>query len=298
MYRANTYSVVARDAETGDLGVAVQSHWFNVGRIVPWAQAGVGAVATQSLVDVSYGPKGLQSMMDGRSAPETLASLLADDPQRAVRQVAMIDSTGRASVHTGENCVAVASHALGEGWAVQANIMRTADVVPAMADAMNATDGSLEDRMLAALTAAEASGGDLRGSQSAALIVVQDGLNEPRTDLRVEDHRDPIRELTRLVDVATAYRHMNEGDDALAAGDAIAAQQEYAAAASHSTNPEILFWRGLGLAQCGDRAGSLISLRAAIEASPDLAELLRRLPPAGLAEPALVQDLSFSLGID
>ena len=291
MERTHTYSVVARDPATGDFGVAVQSHWFNVGRIVPWLKAGVGAVATQSLVEVSYGPRGLTLMEEGVPAPDALARLLADDQERAVRQVAMIDASGRVGVHTGNRCIAVASHLSGEGWSVQANIMRSADVVPAMAETFVSTPGTLPDRLLATLTAAESTGGDLRGSQSVAMIVVGEVAEEPIIDLRVEDHPDPIGELTRLVAVANAYSFMNQGDDALGAGDLEAARRSYSAAAERSDNPEILFWQGLGLAQSDDWAGGLHSLRSALTRNPDLSELLRRLPASGLVEAELASRL-------
>ena len=297
MLRAHTYSVVARDPASGDFGVAVQSHWFNVGRIVPWARAGIGAVATQSMVEVSYGPKGLALMEAGSSASHALSTLLAADEGRALRQVAMVDATGEVAVHTGESCIAEAGHLSGDGWSVQANIMRSDVVIPAMADAMGASTGDFADRLLAALVAAEATGGDLRGSQSASLLVVAEGTDEPRLDLRVDDHPDPVAELSRLLHVARAYDLMNEGDEALAAGDLAGAGRAYSAAARSSKNPEILFWQGLGLVESGESAAGMRSLRSAVEGNPDLGELLRRLPAAGLIDPTTAAELQAALGL-
>ncbi len=297
MQKAHTYSIVARDPSTGDFGVAVQSHWFNVGRIVPWARAGVGAVATQSMVEVSYGPRGLALMAEGRSAPEALSALLEADEQQALRQVAMVDAAGVVAVHTGESCIAEAGHRWGPGWSVQANIMRSDTVIPAMAGAFEASQGALADRLMAGLVAAESSGGDLRGSQSAALLVVGEDAVEPKVDLRVEDHPDPIGELTRLLEVARAYDFMNEGDAALGEGDLSAARRAYSAAAQHSDNPEVLFWQGLGLVESGGGAEGMRSLRSAVEGNPDLGELLRRLPAAGLIDPARAAELLAALGL-
>ncbi len=183
------------------------------------------------MVEVSYGPKGLALMEAGRSASHALATLLAADEGRSLRQVAMVDATGEVAVHTGESCIAEAGHLSGDGWSVQANIMRSDVVIPAMADALGASTGDFADRLLAALVAAEATGGDLRGSQSASLLVVAEGTDEPRLDLRVDDHPDPVAELSRLLRVARAYDLMNEGDEALAAGDLAGASRAYSAAA-------------------------------------------------------------------
>src|ERR1044071_1764313 len=165
----HTFSIVARDPSTGELGVAVQSHWFSVGPIVPWAEAGVGAVATQSFVDPSYGKNGLELMRAGKSAPDTLKELLAKDEGREVRQVAMIDAQGRVDAWTGKNYIQAAGHIVGKNFSVQANLMLNDKVWPAMARAFENTKGDLADRMLAALDAAQAAGGDIRGKQSAAI---------------------------------------------------------------------------------------------------------------------------------
>jgi uncharacterized Ntn-hydrolase superfamily protein len=217
-----TYSIVARDAETGELGGAVQTGTFGVGRNVPWAEAGVGAVATQSFTDASYGHFGLELMQAGRSPAEALAGLVASDPDESVRQVGMVDAQGRAAAHTGSSCIRECGHLVGDGYAVQANMMARDTVWPAMAAAYEQATGTLARRLLAALEAAEAEGGDFRGPQSAALLVVQ---AEPTgfwwkgrlSNLRVEDHADPVGELGRLLEMEEDYRfdradHLREHD--------------------------------------------------------------------------------------
>ena len=293
-----TYSVVMRHPETGALGVAGQSHWFNLGRVVPWARPGVGAVATQSLADPTYGPRALDLLATGSSPGEALHQLLDADPEREVRQVSVIDAAGEVAAHTGTGCIPHASHEVGPGWSVQANIMRTDAVVPAMALAAAEAQGPLEDRLLAVLGAAEAAGGDLRGSQSAALLVVAEGP-VPTVDLRVEDHPDPIRELTRLLRAHRVYEHMGAGDEALGGGDREQAARHYAAAAAEAEgNPEVLFWQALGLATMGQVAEAAAGLAAAAALNPDLLELLRRLPSAGLADEETVTDLIREIGAD
>src|SRR5687767_6362534 len=213
-----TYSIVARDSATGEIGVAVQSHWFSVGTLVPWAEAGVGAVATQSFVDPRYGPLGLELMRLGRSAPEALRALVSSDADSAVRQVAMIDAQGRVAAFTGTRAIRAAGQHTGRQYSVQANLMEKPSVWPAMARAFESARGDLAERLLAALEAAEREGGDIRGRQSAAIVVVS-GASSNRpwvdrlVDLRVEDHPQPIAELRRLVTLSRLYRRMNEGDE-------------------------------------------------------------------------------------
>ncbi len=163
--RHGTYSIVARDSETGELGVAVQSHWFSVGPLCAWARAGIGAVATQSVVEPAYGPDALDRLADGIPAPQALGELLAADSLAAVRQVAVIDRNGNVSTHTGADCIAHASHVSGEHHSCQANMMARDTVPPAMSAAFKPPTGLLQDRLLAALEAAEAEGGDIRGRQ-------------------------------------------------------------------------------------------------------------------------------------
>lgn len=211
-----TYSIVARDPETGELGIGVQTGTFGVGSGVPWAEAGVGAVATQSITDQSYGPFGLDLMKAGRSAEEALAGLVAADAKQQFRQVGMVDAEGRAAAHTGSSCIRDCGHLVGDGFAVQANMMASDSVWPAMASAYEAAEGTLAQRLLAALDAAEAEGGDFRGPQSAAILVVK---GEPTgfpwkgrlTDLRVDDHDDPLGELRRLLERQEDYR-FDRGD--------------------------------------------------------------------------------------
>ena len=209
-----TYSIVARDPTTGELGVAVQTRWPNVGETVPWAEPGVGAVATQSFSEKSYGPLGLERMRAGSSAPDALAALLADDQGRDVRQVGMVDSSGRAAAYTGARCVFAAGHITAANLSVQANMMERATVWPAMVEAYQTTAGPLADRMLAALRAAEAEGGDVRGRQSAALLVVPGSGPAWATtyDLRVEDDRAPLDELDRLLRLARAYEAFDRSE--------------------------------------------------------------------------------------
>ena len=295
----STYSIVARDPETGALGVAVQSHWFGVGSVVPWAEAGVGAVATQSFVEPAYGELGLAHMRAGRSAPEALKALVAGDPERAVRQVAMIDATGGVSAYTGRHCIDAAGHFVDEHgqFSVQANIMRDETVWPAMAEAYRTHDGDLADRLLAALDAAEAAGGDLRGRQSAALLIVTGEPTgqswEDRTfDIRVPDHPQPLTELRRLVTLRRAYIHMNAGDVAMEAGDFALARSEYAAAERYAPHiVEIPFWHAVTLAATGDVEASLPIFRRVFAAEPHWAELVPRLPQSMILpdEPELVE---------
>lgn len=253
----HTYSIVARDPATGDLGVAVQSHWFNVGAMVPWAEAGVGAVATQSFVDPSYGRLGLDLMRAGKSAPEALKALLAADPERETRQVAMVDAKGRIAVHTGGLCIAEAGSETGDGFSCQANMMGKPTVWPAMAKAYRETRGDLADRLLAALRAAEGEGGDFRGRQAAAILVVPARSAgrpwaERSFDLRVEDHPDPVVELARLAKLQRAYLLMNDGDGFAAQGKWKEAKDAYEAAAAMAPHiAELPFWKAVGLTMAG-----------------------------------------------
>jgi uncharacterized Ntn-hydrolase superfamily protein len=269
--------------------VAVQSHYFGVGPVVSWAGAGVGAVATQSLVEPAYGPRGLALMGEGKSAPAALDQLVSEDEGEAVRQVAMVDSGGRVAVHTGMRCIAHAGHAIGEQVSAQANMMERDTVPRAMIRAYSEARGEpLAERMLAALHAAEQEGGDIRGRQSAAMVVVAGRptgspvLDKP-IDLRVEDHRDPVGELQRLVGLNRAYARASAGDDAAGEGDMETALAEYEAA--HSSQPdniELAFWHGLALAGNGREEEAVRMLQPVFTANPGWAELLKRLPAAGL----------------
>lgn len=303
----STYSIVARDPRTGEMGVAVQSHWFGVGSVVPWAEAGVGAVATQSLVDPSYGPLGLQLMKAGRPAPDALRGLLEADQGREVRQVAMVDATGRVAAHTGAKCIDMAGQFVNEPgqFSVQANLMEKDTVWGAMAAAyQDAPAGAdLAERMLLALEAAEREGGDIRGKQSAALLIVGPTSTgkqwiDRKFDLRVEDHPTPLAELRRLVQVQRAYNHMNAGDLALEKGDMEAAMREHAAAERFAPQiVEIPFWHAVTLVNNGKLDEALPIFRSVFEREPKWAELVPRLVKAGLlrADDDAVQRIAFEV---
>lgn len=263
----HTYSIVARDVATGDMGVAVQSHWFSVGSLVTWGEAGVGVVATQSFVDPAYGPLGLELMRAGKSATEALRGLLAADDARAVRQVAMLDAAGDVAAHTGEDCIPGAGHIVGDQFSVQANLMLDDTIWPAMDEAFRAAKGDLAERMLVALEAAEAAGGDIRGKQSAAILIVRgESTGRPWADrvmeLRVEDHPEPLEELRRLIRIHRAYDHMNAGDLAIEHGDEDAALREYAAAgAMFPENLEMKYWHAVSLANLGRLDEAIVLFR-------------------------------------
>jgi uncharacterized Ntn-hydrolase superfamily protein len=280
--RHGTYSIVAIDPATGELGAAVQSHWFSVGSLCTWARPGVGAVATQSVVEPAFGPHALDRMQDGASAQEALAELIEADPLGAVRQLAVVGAEGGVAVHTGAQCIPCAGDATGAHWSCQANMM-AADTVPqAMSAAFEHAEGDLADRLLAALQAAEGAGGDVRGRQSAALVVVP-AVGEPwqtRVDLRVEDHRDPLTELARLLGLQRAYELAGRADELMAADDAVEAGALYRRAAELAPeSDELLFWAGLALAHSGDLEAGVDAVRRAIAVHAGWATLLERLSP-------------------
>jgi uncharacterized Ntn-hydrolase superfamily protein len=280
--RRGTYSIVARDSVTGQIGVAVQSHWFAVGTVVSWAEPGVGAVATQSIAERSYGPNALDLLRAGTDAQRALLGLTVADEGAEVRQVAIIDARGRAAVHTGSGCVPEAGHCLRSGFCCQANMMASATVPESMATAFGATRGTLAERLLAALDAAEADGGDVRGRQSAALLVVPPQGERWRRlfDLRVDDHPDPLAELRRLHGLQVAYDTSEQAEQLVAEGrhDEAAPLFERAAELAPD-NDELLFWAGLGAGQGGDLAVAVERVRAAAALNPRWLELLGRLPP-------------------
>ena len=252
--RTGTYSIVARDADTGALGVAVQSHWFSVGSVVSWGRAGVGTVATQSVAEPAYGPRLLDRLQKGEALDAALKALLAEDEAAHLRQVAAVDAAGAIAVHTGEGCIEYAGHAAGEGFSAQANMMASPEVWPAMAEAFSSSEGPLARRLLVALEAAERAGGDVRGRQSTALLVVPgEGEGWRReVELRVEDHPEPLDELGRLLDLHDAYALAADGD-------------------------ELLFWAGLSLAQGGEVEQGAAAVQRAIDAHQGWRELLLRL---------------------
>ncbi|MDQ1355411.1 MAG: hypothetical protein QG657_5721 [Acidobacteriota bacterium] len=279
-----TYSIVAYDKENGQIGVAVQSHWFSVGSSVTWAESGVGAVATQSFVEPSYGPLGLALMRSGKTAQQALAGLLTADPTPDVRQVAMVDIKGNVAAHTGKLCIDAAGNITGNGYSCQANMMEKNTVWKAMAHAYENTKGELVDRLLAALEAAEAEGGDIRGRQSAAILVVKATSSgapwkDRIYDLRIEDHPTPLVEMRRLVTAAKAYNHMNAGDGYLTDNNVKAALEEYTAAMNiYPGNPEMFFWPAVTMASTGKVEESLPLFKKVFQQDLRWAELLKRLP--------------------
>jgi uncharacterized Ntn-hydrolase superfamily protein len=275
-----TYSLVAFDAGTGECGVAVQSHWFSVGGLVTWGEPGVGVVATQANVEVSYGPRGLARMRAGASAPEALAELLVADPLAAVRQVAMVDARGGVGAHTGADCMSFAGQALGHHHSAQANLMASDRVWGAMSEAFRGSAGGLAGRLLDALDAGEAAGGDIRGRQSAAILVVP-ATGEPweRTvDLRVEDDPEPLVELRRLVGLNAAYAVAAEGDDLQGRGDHAAAAAKYIEAWELApAGEELGFWAALSLIEMGEEGRGLPLLRDTIARHAGWGQLLASL---------------------
>jgi uncharacterized Ntn-hydrolase superfamily protein len=284
----HTYSIVARDAQTGQLGVAVQSHWFSVGSVVSWAEPGIGAIATQSFVDPSYGPLGLALLRAGKSSGQALAGLLRADEHPDVRQVAVVDAAGEVAVHTGERAIVEACDRTGEGFSVQANLMLEATVCDAMFDAFATASGDLAERLLRSLEAAQSVGGDIRGKQSAALLVVSGDRTQPPwggriVDLRIEDHAEPLVELRRLLVLARAYNSMNEGDEHMTRGDVEAAVTAYGRAEELAPgNHEMIFWHAATLAGAGRVEEALPLFRQAYELWPQWRTLVPRLPAAGL----------------
>ena len=293
----HTYSIVAFDEETGELGVAVQSHWLSVGSLVPWAKAGVGAVATQSFVKVDYGPEGLNRMEHGLSAGEALTSLLAEDDGEAVRQVAMIDVKGSVAAHTGAKCIYAAGHKIGKNYSVQANLMEKETVWPSMANAFERSNGDLAEKMMAALEAAEAEGGDIRGKQSAAMLIVSGSptgipWKDVVMDIRVDDYAEPLKELKRLIRVHRAYQHANKGDHYLEMEEIEKALVEYEKASEfYPENPELPYWSAVTLASKGNLDQALPIFREVFQKEPRLRILTPRLVNSGLLpdDPALIE---------
>lgn len=286
---AHTFSIVARDAVTGEMAIGVQSHWFSVGTAVSWGEAGVGVVATQSFVNKSYGIKGLELMKSGKSATEALAELLAADEGREVRQVAMIDANGNVSAHTGKNCIDFAGHITGKNYSVQSNMMLTNKVCPAMVKAFEASEGKpLAERVLAALQAAQSAGGDIRGKQSAALLVVAGRSagkpwDERLIDLRVDDHTLPLIELERLLRLYRAYQHMDKGDLATEKNDMKGAMEEYGTAMKmFPRNLEMQYWTAITLANNKRVNEALNMLKKIYKQDRNWRELTKRLPKVNL----------------
>lgn len=299
-----TYSIVARDDETGELGVAVQSHWFSVGSIVSWARAGVGAVATQAMAEVSYGPLGLELMSAGKSADEALRSLLESDRKRETRQVAMVDSKGNVAVHTGEKCFPHAGHSKGAGFSCEANLMRNDTIWGAMAGNFKKTSrGSrkepLAERLVSALVAGEDAGGDVRGRQSAAIVVVAPDV-APNSwsgrliDLRVDDHPAPLVELKRLLRLQRGYEWANRGDELLGDGKYAESLRAYRRAGEFAGEVEELeFWQGVSLVQAKKVGEAKVVFRRVFEKNRDWIQVLKGLPKVGMLprDPKVLKEL-------
>ena len=283
-----TYSIVARDPATGRFGVAVQSHYLGVGPVVPWLEAGVGAIATQAQVNISFGPTGLEMLRAGRTAEEVVAACLAGDEQPAVRQLGVVDAQGNAAAHTGADCIPACGHLVREGFTVQGNLLERDSCWPAMAAAYEAAlaEGApFVERLLRALEAAEREGGDVRGRQSAAIMVVSGELQQAAwrgrlMDLRIEDHPDPVPELRRIVTMQLAYELMDEEGDAAKGGTS--ADERYAQAMQLAPDAyELAFWWGLELAKRGDLAAARRELRVAFDADTRWRTTLEHLAGAG-----------------
>lgn len=285
---AHTFSIVARDSVTGEMGVAVQSHWFSVGSLVSWGEAGVGVVATQSFVNPSFGQRGLELLKTGKTAQQVVNELIASDEGRDVRQLAIVDSKGNSASYTGSKCIPEAGNIVGNGYSVQANMMLNNTVWSAMSKAFENSKGPLAERLVAALEAAQKEGGDIRGKQSACLLVVKGkatgNLWEDRLiDLRVEDNPEPISEIKRLLKVYRAYEHMNNGDLATEKGDMKLAMDEYNAAMQmFPENLEMKYWTAISLANTGEVEKSLPMFKEIFSKDKNWKELTKRLPAVGL----------------
>ncbi|MEO1438076.1 MAG: DUF1028 domain-containing protein, partial [Bacteroidota bacterium] len=286
---AHTYSIVARDTKTGQMAVGVQSHWFSVGTIVSWGKSGVGVVATQSFVNPAFGPKGLELLENGVPAEEALVMMLEEDEGKAFRQVALIGTDGEAAAFTGEKCIVWANHHVGDNFSIQANMMDNAQVVPAMVKAYESNaDLPLAERVVAAMKAGQDAGGDIRGKQSAVLLVVDGSPAEhpwqdKLVDLRIDDHETPILELERLLKVHRAYEYMNDGDVAVEQGNMEKALEYYGAAqAMFPNNLEMQYWTAVALANNGEMEKAIPIFQSVFKDDPKWIELTERLPASGL----------------
>jgi len=286
---AHTFSIVARDSKTGEMAVGVQSHWFSVGTAVPWGEAGVGVVATQSFVNKSYGPKGLALIKSGKTAPEALQQLLAADDGREVRQVAMIDTNGNVNAYTGKNCIDYAAQIVGNNYSVQSNMMLNNKVCPAMVKAFEGSEGKpLAERVLIALQAAQAVGGDIRGKQSAAILVVAGRSTgqiwtDRLIDLRVDDNNLPLVEMERLLKLYRAYEHMDKGDLATEKNDMKLAMEEYETAMKlFPKNLEMQYWTAITLANNKKVKDASIMLQKIYKQDANWRELTKRLTKVNL----------------
>jgi uncharacterized Ntn-hydrolase superfamily protein len=296
-----TYSIVARDKETGELGVAVQSHYFQVGPTVPWAIAGVGAVATQSRVNVSYGPLGLEYLKAGYTPEQALKALTSGDPTPEIRQCAIVNAAGNVAAHTGAKCIPAAGHHIGEGFSCQANLMEKDTVWDAMAQAFTSTKAPLAERMLAALDAAEAEGGDIRGRQSAAMLVVSGkptgrSWDDRIIDIRVEDAADPLSELRRLLRFKRALQTSATADGIAATGDLKAAAKIRANGIKIAPElEELAFWAGVSMAETGDLDGGCELIARALQKDSRWIETIHRLVAVDRIKPELAASIEARL---
>lgn len=286
---AHTYSIVARDESTGKMGVGVQSHWFSVGSVVSWGESGVGVVATQAFCNISLGLRSLDQLKDGKTPQDALELLLSTDDGKDVRQLAILDAEGRVAVHTGKDCIQAAGHKKGKNYSVQANMMLNDAVWPAMADTFEKNSGlPLPERIIKVLKAAESQGGDIRGKQSAALLIVggkkkTNRWEDPEIDLRVEDHIEPLKELERLLKVHRSYEHMNNGDLALEQNDMETALKEYKISYTMMPdNLEMKFWTAVSLANIQKFDESLPLFKEVFNKDRNWHILTKRLPEVGL----------------
>ncbi|TDN88078.1 putative Ntn-hydrolase superfamily protein [Salegentibacter sp. 24] len=288
---AHTYSIVARDANTGEMAVAVQSHWFSVGPLVAWGKSGVGVVATQSFVNPAYGPEGLRLLDEGYTPEEAVETLVNNDEARDFRQLAILGKSGENAAYTGSKCVAEASHLNGDNFSVQANMMLNENVVPAMAKAFTENINlPLAERVVAVLKAAQDAGGDIRGKQSAALIVVgpekvEEIWKDKKINLRVDDHENPVEELSRLLKTARAYEYMNRGDLAMEEGNVEKALKQYSTAESmFPNNLEMKFWKAVALVNSDRLEEAKLIFDRIFDEDKNWRTMLKRLPDAKLIE--------------
>ena len=288
MKHAGTYSIVAFDEASGQIGAAVQSHWFAVGASILWAEAGVGAIVTQSFIEPSYGPSAIDLMKRGKKASAALKDLLARDHLRESRQISVIDKNGDTSTYTGNSCVGAAGHITGHSFSVQANMMENESAWIAMEKCFTESRGDLADRMLQSLEAAEKAGGDIRGQQSAAMIVVScrksdNFFNDRLFDIRVDDHPKPLTELRRLTEITRGYHHMNNGDNLCTKGKFFEASVEYSKASKMLEHPsEAHFWQAVSLAAEGRINKANIIFNELFARQPKWKKMVSRLPAAGI----------------
>ena len=286
---AHTYSIVCRDPKTGDMGVGVQSHYFSVGGVVSWGESGVGVVATQSLINVSFGLRGLELLKQGKSPQKALDKLLSDDEGRDVRQVSILDVQGRVATHTGSKCIIHAGHIAGDNFSVQANMMLTDKVWSTMAKSFESNVNlPLAERIIKTMEAAETVGGDIRGKQSAAILIVsgkeaKNKWEDKIIDLRVEDNEQPVKELSRLLKLHRAYKHMDKGDLAIEHNEMEKALAQYDSALNlFPENLEMKFWTAISLANNQKLKEASELFKTIFKKDNNWRLLTERLPKSGL----------------